>query len=97
MPAVRKMLVLSDREEISPGLTEGLQYKEIGLRMGRDASVISRDVAHHGGRVGYRAVAADQTACAARGRPKSFAVERSPRLRAVVRRSRGEIQDKHRG
>jgi IS30 family transposase len=84
MPAVRKKLVLSDREEISRGLAEGLQYKEIGLRMGRNASVISRDVARHGGRVGYRAAAADQRACAARGRPKPFAVERSPRLRAVV-------------
>src|SRR5947208_16900291 len=84
MPAVRKKLVLSDREEISRGLAEDLQYKEIGLRMGRNASVISRDVARHGGRVGYRAAAADQRACAARGRPKPFAVERSPRLRAVV-------------
>ncbi|MCA1702955.1 MAG: helix-turn-helix domain-containing protein [Actinobacteria bacterium] len=78
------MLVLSDREEISRGLAEGLQYKEIGLRMGRHASVISRDVARHGGRAGYRVAAAELRACAARGRPKLFAVERSCRLRAVV-------------
>ena len=81
---MRVMLMLSDREEISRGLAEGLQFKEIALRMGRDASVISRDVARHGGRSGYRAVAAQETACAARGRPKVFAVERSVRLRAVV-------------
>ncbi|TQM09352.1 IS30 family transposase [Pseudonocardia kunmingensis] len=84
MPAVRVMLMLSDREEISRGLAEGLQFTEIGLRLGRDASVISREVARHGGRGGYRAVVADTTACAARERPKRFAVERSPRLRAVV-------------
>src|SRR5437879_422836 len=84
MPAVRVMLMLSDREEISRGLAEGLQYKEIALRVGRDSSVVSRDVARHGGRHGYRAVAADEAACAGRERPKLFAVERSPRLRAVV-------------
>jgi IS30 family transposase len=84
MPAVRVMLMLADREEISRGLAEGLEYKEIGLRLGRDSSVISRDVARHGGRAAYRAVAADSEACAARERPKLFAVERSPRLRAIV-------------
>ncbi|MGH4011700.1 MAG: IS30 family transposase [Pseudonocardiaceae bacterium] len=78
------MLMLSDREEISRGLAEGLQFTEIGFRLGRDASVISRDVARHGGRAGYRAVVANTAACAARERPKRFAVERSPRLRAVV-------------
>ena len=75
---------VADREEISRGLAEGLEYKEIGLRLGRDSSVISRDVARHGGRAAYRAVAADSEACAARERPKLFAVERSPRLRAIV-------------
>jgi IS30 family transposase len=53
-------------------------------RSGGWPSVISRDVARHGGRGGYRAVAADTAACAGRERPKMFAVERSPRLRAVV-------------
>jgi hypothetical protein len=81
---VREMLMLSDREEISRGLAEGLQFKEIGLRLGRDPSVISREVGRHGGRAGYRAVGADTAACAARLRPRLLAVERSPRLRAVV-------------
>ncbi|MCA1697056.1 MAG: IS30 family transposase [Actinobacteria bacterium] len=84
MPAVRVMLTLSDREEISRGLAQGLQYKEIASLIGRDASVISREVARHGGREGYRAADADQAAGAARERPKRFAVERSPRLRAIV-------------
>ena len=81
---MRKMLMLVDREEISRGLAESLEYTEIGLRLGRDSSVISREVARHGGRERYRAAAAHAAACAGRERPKRFAVERSPRLRAVV-------------
>ena len=84
MPAVRVMLMLSDREEISRGLVEGLQLKEIARLVGRDPSVISREVARHGGRAGYRAAAADESARALRLRPKTLAVERSPRLRAVA-------------
>jgi transposase, IS30 family len=61
-----------------------LQYKQIAFRVGRDPSVISREVARHGGRIDYRAAAAEETAGVARERPKPFAVERSPRLRAVV-------------
>ncbi len=78
------MLMLSDREEISRGLVEGLRYSEIGLRWGRDRSVISLEVGRHGGRAGYRASVADRVAGVAWERPKVFAVERSPRLREVV-------------
>jgi IS30 family transposase len=41
---MRVMLMLSDREDISRGLAEGLQYKEIALRLGRNPSVFSREV-----------------------------------------------------
>jgi Helix-turn-helix domain len=44
------MLMLVDREEISRGLAESLEYTEIGLWLGRASSVISREVARHGGR-----------------------------------------------
>ena len=81
---MRKMLMLTDREEISRGLAESLEYQEIGHRLGRDSSVISREVARHGGRARYRAAAAHEAARAGRERPKLFAVERSARLRAVV-------------
>ena len=76
--------MLTDREEISRGLAESLEYQEIGHRLGRDSSVISREVARHGGRARYRAAAAHEAARAGRERPKLFAVERSARLRAVV-------------
>jgi transposase, IS30 family len=84
MPAVRKMLMLSDREEISRGLAEGLEYTAIAAGLDRDPSVISREVGRHGGRADYRAAAADDAARAGRQRPKQLAVDRSPRLRAVV-------------
>jgi IS30 family transposase len=79
------MLTLTDREEISRGLAEGLEFKEIARLISRNPSVVSRDVARHGGRAEYRAVAADESALAGRLRPKAYAVDRSPRLRAVVR------------
>jgi IS30 family transposase len=81
---VRAMLTLTDREEISRGLAEGLQYKQIARLIDRNPSVVSRDVARHGGRAQYRAVTADEVASAGRQRPKAYAVDRSPRLRTVV-------------
>ena len=81
---MRKMLTMLDREEISRGLAEGLELTQIAARLGRDRSVISREVARHGGRAGYRAATADEQAAAARERPKKLAVERSPRLRTIV-------------
>lgn len=81
---MRLMLTLVDREEISRGLAEGLRNKEIAVLIGRDPSVVSREIGRHGGRAGYRAVAAEQAARADRQRPKVYAVERSPRLRSVV-------------
>jgi IS30 family transposase len=82
---VRNMLTLTDREEISRGLAEGLLYKEIARLIGRNSSVVSRDVARHGGRTQYRAVSADESAQAGRQRPKAYAVDRSTRLQAVVK------------
>jgi IS30 family transposase len=79
------MLTLTDREEISRGLAEGLQYWEIARLISRNPSVVSRDVARHGGRAQYRAVTADESAEAGRQRPKAYAVDRSPGLRAVVK------------
>ncbi|WP_246477606.1 IS30 family transposase [Actinokineospora xionganensis] len=78
------MLTLADREEISRGLAESLEYKEIAALIGRDSSIVSREVARHGGRQRYRAVVAERVAVAARARPKAMAVDRSPALRSLV-------------
>jgi IS30 family transposase len=84
MLIVRRMLTLADREEISRGLAGWLGYQEIAVRIGRDPSVVSREVARHGGRSGYRAVLADGGAVTGRARPKSRAVDARPGLRSVV-------------
>jgi IS30 family transposase len=84
MLIVRRMLTLADREEISRGLAESLEYKDIADRIDRDPSVVSREVARHGGRTGYRATVADQAAAAGRQRPKPLAVDGRPGLRTTV-------------
>ena len=68
---MRIMLTLIDREEISRGLAEDLLFVEIAVQIGRDSSVVSRDVARHGGRAGYRAVVAEQAASVARELPEA--------------------------
>jgi IS30 family transposase len=84
MLIVRKMLTLIDREEISRGLAESLEYREIAVRIGRDPSIVSREVSRHGGREGYRAVLAERAAAATRARPKPRAVDARQGLRPVV-------------
>ena len=60
---MRRMLTEADREEISPrGIAEHAGGRVIAERMGRDPSVISRDVARHGGRARYRATVAGRAA-----------------------------------
>lgn len=44
------MLTLIDREKISRGLADDLLFAEIAVRIDRDRSVVSSDVARHGGR-----------------------------------------------
>jgi IS30 family transposase len=78
------MLTLTDREEISRGLAEGLTLKDIAVAVDRDPSVISREVARHGGREKYRAAKAQKRARVGRSRPKTLAVDRCPRLRSRV-------------
>lgn len=49
MGAVRHMLTLADREEISRGIAEGV-HQVIAERIGRCPSIVSREIARHGGR-----------------------------------------------
>jgi IS30 family transposase len=82
----RKQLTLADREEISRGLAEEVTLTQIAYRIGRCPSIISREVARHGGRAAYRCAAAEDVARVARARPKALAVDRCPRRRAEVTR-----------
>jgi IS30 family transposase len=81
---VRRSLTLADREEISRGMAESLDYKDIAARIGRDPSIVSREVTRHGGRNGYRATTAQSAAVAGRARPKSLAVDTRAGVRQVV-------------
>ncbi|MGH3710128.1 MAG: helix-turn-helix domain-containing protein, partial [Pseudonocardiaceae bacterium] len=48
------MVTEADREEISRGIAEGVEGKVIAARIGRPASVVSREITRHGGRANYR-------------------------------------------
>jgi len=78
------MLTEIDREEISRGVVEGLEGQAIAARIGRSPSVVSREITRHGGRDGYRAVAAQRVATEHRSRPKTRKIDADPRLRQRV-------------
>ncbi len=63
-------LRVEEREMISRELAGGLSCRAIAVVLGRHQSVVSREVARHGGRGSYRAVAAQECADRGRGRPK---------------------------
>ena len=81
---MRRMLTMADREELFRGLAEGLELKEIAVRVGRAPSVVCREVRRHGGRRDYRAALAERVAARSRARPKVRKVDRAPGLRALV-------------
>ena len=57
-----RALSLSEREEISRGLSIKHSLRAIARQLGRAPSTISREVRHNGGSAGYRATASDQAA-----------------------------------
>ena len=67
---VRRLLTVTDRAGIARGLAEGCGLREIARRIGRDVSVVSREVARNQGETGYKCVAADVAAQRRRARPK---------------------------
>lgn len=80
-----RALALSEREEISRGVAHGESLRAIARRLGRAPSTISREVARHGGREGYRAAPADERAWARACRPKACRLATDAALRRVVR------------
>jgi IS30 family transposase len=71
-------------EIVSRELAKGESYRAIGRLLGRDHSVISREVARNGGREKYRAVRAQRRADSCRSRPKSRVLETNFRLHDAV-------------
>lgn len=79
-----RTLTAADREEISRGVAAQASFAAIGRRLHRPTSTISREVRRHGGRLQYRAAAADRAAWHRARRPKRCRLAQQPRLRAVV-------------
>ena len=79
-----RYLSLAEREEIALGLAREESFAQIGRRLGRPASTVSREVERNGTRRGYRAVAAQAQAEARAARPKTAKLAGNERLRGWV-------------
>src|SRR2546425_4554467 len=66
----RRELTMVEREEISRGLAAAHSCRAIARRIGGAATSVSREGARNGGRVGYRADAAEQATLRRHRRPK---------------------------
>ncbi len=88
IPAARRrstrVLSRVEREEISRGIAAGHSMRTSASSLERAPSTVSREIARHGGREAYRAVAADRAAwkCARRAKPSRLASH--GQLRAAV-------------
>jgi IS30 family transposase len=74
----------AEREHISRGLAAEQPIREIARELRRPASTISREVARNGGRMHYRAVAAEARAWRRAERPKRCRLAMAPALRRLV-------------
>ena len=83
-----RYLSLAEREEIALLVVQGHSLREIGRRLGRDASTVSRELdrnaATHGGRMAYRAISAQWHADRSARRPKPTKLARNAALRTYV-------------
>jgi IS30 family transposase len=75
---------MEDREDISRGVAKGLENRDIASSIGRDESVVSREITRHGGREEYRAWKAHAAARESRSRPKERKIETDPELHERV-------------
>jgi IS30 family transposase len=81
-----RCLQLAEREEISRGLSAGVSFRQIARQLKRAPSTVSREIARHGGPVGYRAERADEGAMQRARRPKACRLSQHARLRRCVAR-----------
>lgn len=81
---VRVPLSMEDREEIGLGIERGESGRQIAAVLGRDPSVVNREIARNGGRRRYRATRAHRRAARLRCRPKLTRLESDPELAVYV-------------
>ena len=80
----RLSLTLSEREDVSRGLSAGLSMRAIAAQLGRSPSTVSREIARNGGYDDYRASLAEQAAWDRAQRPKRCKLACSKPLSRVV-------------
>src|SRR6476646_4245044 len=89
-PAARRRsrlaLTLSEREEISRGITAHQSARSIARLLGRSPSTVSRELTRNGDYDRYRAALADEKAWIRARRPKRCKLANNPRLRQAVTR-----------
>jgi IS30 family transposase len=89
----RRALTFNDRAEIASGLKAGHGVRRIAADIGRNRSVVSREIRRNSAMTrGYRPVSADSAARRRRSRPQARKIDADPvlsaRVRADLRRSR---------
>ena len=77
-------LLAVEREQIMIGVARDESCRVIAGRLGRDHTVVSREIARNGGRESYRASAAQERAVKERRRRKPRKLEENPELHDVV-------------
>src|SRR5665811_781035 len=82
----RLALTLSEREEISRGITAHQSTRSMARLLGHSPSTVSREISRNGGYDRYRAALADEKAWVRARRPKRCKLANSPRLRQAVAR-----------
>lgn len=79
-----RTISFEERECISRSIAVGISVAGIARRLGRDSSVISREIARHDGRDSYSAIRAQEQAERSRTRPREFKLETDTRLHDEV-------------
>jgi transposase, IS30 family len=79
-----KALTVEERDEILRGICESLSDRSIATGLGRNQSVISREITRNGGRDGYRVHAAQERYETLKARPKTPKLEENDRLHDAV-------------
>ena len=79
-----RALCLSEREDISRGLSVGLSFRKIANSIGRSVSTVSREIDRNGDRETYRANKADKRAWDQARRPKECLLADNQGLQQIV-------------
>ena len=85
-----RALTVSEREELSRGLSAGDSIRAIARRVGRAPSTISREICRNGGRTKYRAAQAEVMAWKRATRPKPCKLSTHRELQVIVARRLSE-------